>query len=210
MRIVQLGAVPSTQEAARGLPVGTAVVAQFQSAGRGRLDRRWEAPWGSALLATFVFPPRSLALFRAGIAAARACGPGVRLKWPNDVLLEGRKVGGLLAEQHAGRCLVGMGINLSWSPPGAARLGVPREDLLGDLIPSLEEWWSRADADILEEWRQRSDTLGRTVRVELPNEIIEGAAEALDPDGALVVGGRRVVVGDVVYLRATARDPEHV
>lgn len=210
MRIVQLGAVASTQEVARDLPVGTAVVAQFQSAGRGRLDRRWEAPWGSALLATFVLPRRSLALFRAGVAAAAACGPGVRLKWPNDLVLDGGKLAGLLAEQHEDRCLVGTGINLSWSPPGGAQLGVPREELLPRLVESLEAWWARPDGDVLDAWRERSDTLGRSVRVQLPGEDLQGVAEALDPDGALVVGGRRVVAGDVFHLRPAAGDPADV
>lgn len=210
MRIVHLGAVASTQEVARDLPAGTAVVAEFQSAGRGRLDRRWEVPWGTALLATFVLPPRPLALFCAGVAAAEACGLRVRLKWPNDLLLDGHKVAGLLAEQRGDRCLVGIGINLAWSPPGGAHLGVAREELLPHLVGSLERWWPCDEGEVLDAWRERSETLGRRVRVELPNQTVEGVAEALDADGALVVDGRRVVAGDVVHLRAAAREPDHV
>lgn len=210
MRIVHLSSVPSTQQAARDLPPGTVVVADHQSAGRGRLDRVWEAPAGGALLATFVRPPRRLALFRAGVATAEACGPGTRLKWPNDLLRDGRKVAGLLAEQHGDRCLVGIGINLSWSPPGAAQLGVSRAELIPRLIGSIEEWWSGEEVDVLDAWRKRSETLGRLVRVDLPDETIEGVAEAIDPEGALVVGGRRVVVGDVVHLSATSLDPSRV
>lgn len=210
MRIVHLAVTPSTQDVARDLPVGTAVVAAFQTAGRGRLDRRWEAPPDTGLHATFVLPLRPLALFRAGVAAAGACGPRVRLKWPNDLLLDGRKVAGLLAEQHEERCLLGIGINLTWSPPGGAHLGVPRDALLPALAASLEAWWTRDEGDVLDAWRQRSDTLGRTVRVQLPDQTLGGVAEALDPDGALVVAGRRVVVGDVAYLRAAAEEVDRV
>jgi BirA family transcriptional regulator, biotin operon repressor / biotin---[acetyl-CoA-carboxylase] ligase len=210
MRIVHLGSVTSTQDVARDLPLGTVVVADHQSAGRGRLDRVWEAPAGTGLHATFVLPLRPLALFTAGVAAVEACGRPCRLKWPNDLHLHGRKVGGLLAEQHADRCLVGIGINLSWSPPGAARLGVPREALLPRLVDSIEEWWPRDDNEVLDAWREHSDTLGRLVRVELPDQTLEGVAEAIDPDGALVVGGRRVVVGDVVHLDAAPGDSSRV
>lgn len=210
MQIVHLGSVPSTQQVACDLSLGTVVVADHQSAGRGRLQRAWEAPPGTALLATFVLAPRPLAVFCAGVAAAEACGPGIRLKWPNDLLLDGRKLAGLLAEQHGDRCLVGIGINLSWSPPGAAHLGVSRDDLLPRLVGSVEAWWSRHDRDVLDAWRRRSDTLGRFVRAELPSQTLEGVAEAIDPDGALVVAGHRVVVGDVVHLNAGAGDPSGV
>lgn len=204
MRIVKLAQTPSTQTVARNLPLGTVVVADYQSAGRGRLDRGWEAPPGTGLHTTFVLPQRSVALFTAGVAAAEACGPAVRLKWPNDLLLEGRKVGGLLAELHEDRCLLGIGINLTWAPPGAAQLGVPRDDLLPRLVASIEAWWTRPDAEVLDAWRTLSETLGQRVRVELPHETIAGVAEAIDADGALVVGGRRVVAGDVVHLRPAA------
>ncbi|MGH7912383.1 MAG: biotin--[acetyl-CoA-carboxylase] ligase [Candidatus Dormibacteraceae bacterium] len=206
MRIVRLARTPSTQEAARDLRAGTVVVADLQTAGRGRLDRVWEAPAGTALLATFVLPARPLALFRAGVAAAEACGPAVRLKWPNDLLLEGAKLAGLLAEQRDTRCLLGAGINLSWAPPGAAMLGVARDDLLARLIASLETWWPQDEEAVLQTWRERADTLGRRVRVELPAGIVEGVARGIDGDGALLVGARSVVVGDVTHLRTEVAD----
>jgi len=116
VKIVRLASTPSTQEVARGLPLGSAVVADHQTAGRGRLGRTWEAPPGTALLASFVLPARPLASLAAGVAAAHACGPASRLKWPNDVLLGGAKLAGLLAELHGDRVIVGIGINLSWAP----------------------------------------------------------------------------------------------
>src|SRR5207237_2790007 len=118
VRIVRLASTPSTQDVARDLPVGTAVVADFQTAGRGRLRRVWEAPPGTALLASFVMPARPLASLAAGVAAAHACGPSARLKWPNDVLLHGAKLAGILAERLADRVVLGIGVNLTAAPPG--------------------------------------------------------------------------------------------
>jgi BirA family biotin operon repressor/biotin-[acetyl-CoA-carboxylase] ligase len=201
MEIVRVGSVASTQELARSHPLGTAVVAEHQQAGRGRLDRRWEAPPGTALLASFAMPFHALAPLAAGVAAAEACRPQVRLKWPNDLLLEGRKLGGILVEATADRCVVGIGINLSWAPPGAARLDADREVVLARLVAGLERWWLVAPAQLLDAWRARADTLGRRVRVELGGETFEGLAEDITDEGSLVVGGRIVAAGDVTHLR---------
>lgn len=199
--IVRLGSVTSTQDEARELPVGTIVVADEQTAGRGRLDRRWDAPPGSALLATFVVAPHPLASIAAGVAAAEASGPRVRLKWPNDLHLEGRKLGGILVEGHAGKQLIGIGVNLTWSPPGAARLeGVDRDALLDALAAQLDRWLASPREAMLARWRKRSDTLGRRVRVQLPHGWTEGVAEDIAADGALIVGGTHVHAGDVVHL----------
>ena len=86
-RVVRLASVTSTQDVARDLPIGSAVIADHQSAGRGRLDHRWEAPAGTALLVSFVLLPNPLLSLAAGVAAAQACGPEVRLEWPNDLSL---------------------------------------------------------------------------------------------------------------------------
>src|SRR5262249_30390351 len=122
MEVIRVDAVPSTQDVARQLPIGTVVVAEHQTAGRGRLGRRWEAPPGRALPASWVMPVRDLAPLAAGVAAASACGESVRLKWPNDLLIDGRKLGGILVDRTAEKCIVGTGINLHWAPPGAAKL----------------------------------------------------------------------------------------
>ena len=115
-----MGSVASTQELARSRPIGSAVVADHQQAGRGRLGRVWEAPPGTALLASFVLRYQPLAPLAAGVAAAEACGPSVRLKWPNDLLLEGRKLGGILVEAVGDRCVVGVGVN-RWTAGGPCR-----------------------------------------------------------------------------------------
>ncbi len=198
---MRLASVTSTQEVARDLPIGSVVVADHQTAGRGRLDRRWVAPPGSALLASFVIEPHPLLSLAAGVAAAEACGPDVRLKWPNDLMLHDRKLGGILVEVSAGKAVVGIGINLTSAPPGAARLSLPRHDLLEKLHAELTAWTSASSSRILQRWRELSVTLGRRVRVELPGHDFEGTAQDIADDGALIVDGQRVGAGDVIHLR---------
>src|SRR4030088_3055898 len=111
------------------MPLGSVVVADHQTAGRGggRRGRSWEAPPGSGLFVTFVLEPSPIIVFAAGVAAAEACGRGVQLKWPNDLVLDDRKLGGILAEIRNDHALVGIGINLSWAPEGAAELDDDRD-----------------------------------------------------------------------------------
>jgi BirA family transcriptional regulator, biotin operon repressor / biotin---[acetyl-CoA-carboxylase] ligase len=205
MEVIRVGAVPSTQDVARPLPVGTVVVAEHQTAGRGRLGRQWEAPPGSALLASWVMPFHELAPLAAGVASAQACGTTVRLKWPNDLLLDGRKLGGILVERTGPRCVVGTGINLRWAPPGAAMLGADREELIARMGAEMTRWFAAEPALILGTWRERSDTLGRRVRVQVSGETFEGMAEDIAADGTLIVDGRPFAAGDVIHLRPADR-----
>ena len=191
----------STQEVARELPIGSVVVADHQTAGRGRLDRRWSSPPNSALLASFVLEPGPLLSLAAGVAAAEACGPEVRLKWPNDLMLRGRKLGGILVEVSGGKAIAGIGINLTSAPPGAARLDRPRDELLDALREKLSSWASAPPDRILARWRQLSITIGRRVRVEMPGRTFEGVAQDIADDGSLLVDGERVSAGDVIHLK---------
>jgi BirA family biotin operon repressor/biotin-[acetyl-CoA-carboxylase] ligase len=197
----RLGTVDSTQVAAAAMPLGSVVVADHQTAGRGRHGRSWEAPEGSGLFVTFVLEPSPIVVFAAGVAAAEACGRGVLLKWPNDLVLEDRKLGGILAEVRHEHALVGIGINLSWAPEGAAKLGDDRDALLDRLLPLMTSWTTAGPEAVIQRWRELSWTLGQTVRVELGGEVIEGLAEDVAEDGALLVGGRRVIAGDVTRVR---------
>ena len=176
------------------------MVADQQTAGRGRLDRKWESAPGSALLVSFVLPPNPLLSLAAGVAAAEACGRGVRLKWPNDLLLHGAKLGGILVEATPVKAICGIGINLTWTPPGGATLNEDRDRLLEKLRVELERWSSARPEVVLARWRELSDTLGRQVRVELPGSVIEGTAEDIGPDGELIVDGVPVRVGSVTHL----------
>jgi BirA family transcriptional regulator, biotin operon repressor / biotin---[acetyl-CoA-carboxylase] ligase len=200
--IVRVGSVTSTQEVARELAIGSVVVAEHQTAGRGRLDRRWDTPPGTALLASFVLCPHPLLSLAAGVAVAEACGPHARLKWPNDVLLDGKKAGGILVEMTSTKAVVGVGINLTWAPPGAARFDRPRDALLEKLMPLLEQWSSARPAAVVARWRELSDTIGRRVRVELAGSVIEGLAQDIAEDGSLIVDGESISAGDVIHIRA--------
>jgi len=132
----------------------------------------------------------------AGVAAAEACGPDVRLKWPNDLLLQGKKLGGILVETKPDRALCGIGINLTWAPAGAARLEQPRDEVLDRLQNRVAEWTSAPSDVILRRWRELSATLGHRVRI----DSTEGFAEDIGLNGELIVDGRPFVAGSVTHL----------
>ena len=205
-------------------PRGTVVLAERQLAGRGRRGAVWHSAPGSGLWMSVVldrsdaFDPLPLLV---GVACAEAIedrtGVAVGVKWPNDLLVEGRKLGGILVERHAGRVVVGIGINLR-APDGGfppeirgravtleSRLGagdVPRPSALAEtivkrLLARLDE--TDAVATAIEALRERDALLGRRVRTEQEGT---GEARGIDPDGALVLerddGSRvRVVSGSV-------------
>jgi BirA family biotin operon repressor/biotin-[acetyl-CoA-carboxylase] ligase len=199
-------------------PHHSVLVADHQSAGRGRLDRRWDAPAGANLLVSILFhdvPPHPSELTRrVALAAVDACravaGVEVTLKWPNDLLVGDAKLAGILAERSAtGAVVVGMGLNVGWAPEGAARLGPPLTtatvtptDVLGPLLAAYDA----LPADTHERYRAALGTLGRRVRIELPRGFLEGTATDVETDGRLVVLDtcavtHRLAAGDVVHLR---------
>ena len=199
-KILHFESVTSTQDVARDLAIGSIVTADHQTAGRGRLDHRWTAPPGTALLASFVVAPNPLLSLVAGVAAAEACGRGVRLKWPNDLLKGGRKVGGILVEVTPTKAICGIGINLTWTPDGAASMNEPRDQLMDRLRPAVERWCSAPAEEVLARWRELSDTIGRRVRVDLPDRAFEGVAQGIDGSGGLIVDGVVISVGSVTHL----------
>jgi len=194
-------------------PDRTVLVAGHQTAGRGRLDRKWDAPPGANLLTSILFrevPDDPGVLTRSiGIAAvdavAAVAGVQARLKWPNDVLLDGRKLAGILAQRSpTGAVVVGIGLNVGWAPDGAARVGAGVEPLtvLTELLRAL----GSQGADVHDRYRALLDTLGRRVRVELPSGDVVGRAVDVARDGALHVVDECAIThhidaGDVVHLR---------
>lgn len=223
-------------DAARaGAPEGTVAVADFQRAGRGRMARTWEAPRGAALLCSVLLRPslavadRHLATVAVSLAALDACrdvGVEAGLKWPNDIVVDDRKLAGILAETDGevdaeGRTgiVVGMGLNITWpGPPDAAGTSIAavvgsapaRDELLDRYLAALLGWAAaleRADsrAALAGAYRDRLVTIGRTVRVELAGRTLGGVARDVTDEGLLVVetGEERVSVaaGDVVHLR---------
>jgi BirA family biotin operon repressor/biotin-[acetyl-CoA-carboxylase] ligase len=191
--------------ASAGAPHGTLVTAGAQTAGRGRQGRRWEAPAGSALLCSLVLRDfDALLSLRAGLAVADVAGEAARVKWPNDVQVEGRKVAGVLVEgrPHEGWAVVGIGVNVSAAPdlPEAAALG--RDDVeavLGELLAALEARLAEPAASSLDALRARDALLG--VRIEWDSG--EGVGAGIDPDGGLRVttdAGERVLSAGEVHL----------
>jgi len=199
-QVVHLKSVPSTQDVARDMPVGSIVLADHQSAGRGRQDHRWEAPEGTALLVSFVLQPSLVLSLAAGVAAAEACGPKVRLKWPNDLLLDEKKLGGILVEATAAKAICGIGINLTWAPNGAARLNQPRDELFTKLRDTIQRWADAPGDVVIARWRELSETLGRRVRLTLPNQAVEGTAEDISLRGELIIDGVPYSAGSLTHL----------
>jgi BirA family transcriptional regulator, biotin operon repressor / biotin---[acetyl-CoA-carboxylase] ligase len=196
---------------------GRVLVADHQTAGRGRLDRTWEAAPAANLLVSVLFRtgwhyPHELTQ-RVAVAAADAAFSvaGVRptLKWPNDLLVDGQKLAGILAQAggSSGRIsfvVVGMGVNLGWAPDGAARLdGVGRDDFLHEWLRVLAAQWP----DPIEpRYRAQLATLGQRVRVERTGDPLVGDAVDVQPDGTLIVRDdhgtdHQIALGDVIHLR---------
>lgn len=212
-----------------GAPQGTALVADRQTGGRGRLGRGWDAPPGAAVLLSVVLRTRipiarvpllclgaAVATLEASEATARA-PIGLGIKWPNDVLApDGRKVAGVLAELElvGGQVdfvVVGIGVNVGAAPPlpGASCLTdwavepLDRAALAARIVRGVLDLadLARRDASaLLDRWRARSVTLGREVAV----GEVRGRAEDIDADGALIVrtpeGPRRILAGDVTMI----------
>ncbi len=199
-RVVHLKSVASTQDVAKDLPIGSIVLADHQSAGRGRQNHRWEAPAGTALLVSFVLHPNPLLSLAAGVATAEACGRQVRLKWPNDLVLDGKKLGGILVEATPGKAICGIGINLTWAPAGAAMLNEPRDELFMKLREKIQTWSASPSDTVIARWRELSATVGRRVRLTLPNQVIEGTADDISPRGELIIDGVPYSAGSLTHL----------
>lgn len=232
--VVHLARVDSTQASALALAADgaedrTVVVADYQAAGRGRRGRAWEAAPGQSLLATILVRPRlapaqwpAYSLATAVAVAevlARTAALAARLKWPNDVLIGGRKIAGILLESRVvgetstAVIAVGVGINLAQRAFPAALAAratsvaieagrvVTRDTLLAALLEAFDEWRARLEgegmAPVRARWLALADTIGRRVSI----DGVSGVAVDLDQDGALVLedGGRRyrVMAGEV-------------
>ena len=211
------------ERARAGEAAGLVVVAEAQTAGRGRLDRSWVSPPRAGLTFSVLLrpdlPPAQwpwLPLW-TGLAVATALRERAEveadLKWPNDVLVADRKLCGILAEvPEPGAVVLGIGLNvttteeeLPHAQASSLRLAgartTDRDTVLRAVLRSLTSVLEDPAA-AREAYRERCSTLGRRVRVELPAErTVEGVAEAVDDGGRLVVDGTAYGAGDVVHLR---------
>jgi BirA family biotin operon repressor/biotin-[acetyl-CoA-carboxylase] ligase len=199
---LHLRATDSTNERARalataGAPHGTLVTAGEQAAGRGRQGRTWSAPPGRALLMSLVlreYPP--LLPLAAAVAVADVAGPQASIKWPNDVLLDGRKVAGILVEgrPQEGWAILGIGVNVAVREQDlpvqlhgrAAGLGLEPSDVeptLAALLAALGQRLTQDDATIVAELRDRDALYGRAIQWGRGR----GVAAGIDDVGRLVV-----------------------
>ena len=219
--------------ARKGVEEGTIVIAERQTTGRGRLSREWQSPQGGIYF-TIVLRPRISPVYAprlnlvVSVAVARTIrklfGLNAELKWPNDVLISGKKVCGILAEMDAETDTVnfvnvGIGINAN-SPISQLEhtatslkeeLGreISRKEFLRSLVKEINEQYALlTKPELLEEWKNLSVTLNKWVRVISLGETMEGQAIDIDAYGALLIRGkdglvRTVIAGDCIHRLQT-------
>ena len=206
---------------------GQVIATEFQSNGRGRLDRTFEAPAQSALLFSFYIKPRNqrsewgFIPLIAGLSLVRAIttidtAMNVSLKWPNDLIINEKKCAGIIAQTTNEGIVIGIGLNVSMTPnelpvSTATSLAIEgstitdRNLLLSHLLNTfaeLFEAWEEG-SELLDEYASASSTIGKKVRIELPGgENLEATVARISHTGELVLDdGRHVSAGDVIHLR---------
>ncbi|CAB5099974.1 Biotin operon repressor / Biotin--protein ligase (EC (EC (EC (EC [Olavius algarvensis associated proteobacterium Delta 3] len=233
-RIHYFPKVASTMDAARdlarkGCPHLTVVVADRQTRGRGRLTRAWQSDTGGLYVTVVTRPalaPMEVAriTFAVSLELARTfntgCGVDARVKWPNDILVDGRKLVGILSEMEGeadrvNYLNIGVGINVNNNPtrrePNAVSLKeltgktMSRKNILADFLDRFRHRLDKGlDSEVIQEWKTCTDTIGRRVRVETVRGVFEGTAMDVDQNGALVLGlddgsRQRVIYGDCFH-----------
>lgn len=233
-RVLYYPSVTSTNEIARaeagkGAREGTIIVAGEQTAGRGRLKRTWLTPAGNIALSIVLYPEKRILPFlvmMTSLAVSQSIeavtGLETQIKWPNDVLINGRKVCGILVESDIRNdtlniVVIGIGINVNAGKDVLAGVQVPatslyvetgkevsRLQIIRALLGGLDDLYHTINSggSVFGEWRDRLVTLGKEVRATSGKEVFEGIAESVDTDGSLLVRSpdgsvNRVVAGDV-------------
>jgi len=223
--------------AAAGIPEGTVIVAEEQTGGRGRLGRGWHSPagrgiWLSVVLRPDINPmdaPKITLLTAVALARTITSYPGVKpgIKWPNDILVDGRKIAGILTEMNAemdrvNYIVLGIGVNINTALPElpdelrdiATSLYIAtgrredRPDFTARMLRNLEELYIMFRQGkfpaIIDEWKKFTVTLGQKVKIVSPHgDVVEGLAQDLDSDGALILktaaGQKRILAGEVLF-----------
>ncbi len=221
-------------QAQQGAPQGSACFAEMQHGGRGRRGRNWVSPFAANLYGSVLWRSHSGAAelgglsLVAGVALMRALqAVGIDragLKWPNDVLVDGAKLAGILVDvtgEASGPCaaIIGIGINVRMPDDAAGSIGQRWTDLhrlapetgltrnrlaggvLAQLLPALDEFERHGLAAFLDEWQQYDLVTGREIELQLPGGTVTGTACGIDASGALLVdshdGRRRFTSGEV-------------
>jgi BirA family biotin operon repressor/biotin-[acetyl-CoA-carboxylase] ligase len=230
--------LPTTMETARelakkGAAEGTAVIAGTQTTGRGRLARTWLSPEGSLAMSVMLKPalknlPQLVMI--ASLAVVRAIkqvtGLESHIKWPNDIMLKGKKVCGILIENEVkgGRvnfAVIGIGINVNFNPqdfPEIADIAISLSheagteisfvELAGTLLDELERLYleAQAGAAVYKEWQENMETLGKRIKVNTGKTVEQGQAETITENGNLVLRHddgslTEIVAGDVTVIK---------
>ncbi len=238
-RIVYFERVGSTNDVAKqladaGEPEGTLVIADEQTAGRGRLGRAWIAPPHSSILMSLVLRP-ALAPHQVGwvtmAVALGACqairaetGLAVQIKWPNDLIVRGKKLAGILSEagivnDELEYVVVGIGVNVNFNVTAIERIPAdattiadelrqpfPRVRLVQTLLQSIEEYYLRVNENLVPEYSARLSTLNQWVCVQTPAGVEAGMAERVNENGALILrraDGSRIelIAGEVTLIK---------
>jgi BirA family transcriptional regulator, biotin operon repressor / biotin---[acetyl-CoA-carboxylase] ligase len=238
--------VTAMEMAQQDAPEGTVVLADQQLHGRGRGDRSWHSPPGVGIYCSIILRPElspaktMLLTLMTAVAIAKAVALETnlspRIKWPNDILINDKKVVGILLESKVGaagveHAIIGFGINVNHTPADLPQelllaasslvieLGAPvdRSSLLTKILAEVEDLYGRLQqgevAMILEEWRSFSATLGRHVRVVQRGELTEGIAVDITEEGALLVRVEHdshitLHTGDIEHLRIVTDDED--
>jgi BirA family biotin operon repressor/biotin-[acetyl-CoA-carboxylase] ligase len=243
-KIICYGSVDSTNDLALALSLKssesrTVIISDSQAKGRGRLGRVWASPPGRNIYMSAVLvpeiEPREVTFLT--VAAALACASALRsktgiittIKWPNDLMARGNKIGGILTELRSVGdkikfAVIGMGINLNSGsedfPEELRHIATsvkeetgrdhPRNEIIAEILNELERWYKRLINEsrfpLLEEWRKQSSTIAKRVRITLCKEELSGLAEDIDDEGMLVLKlasgeKRRISAGDLTELR---------
>ena len=212
-----------------GAPEGTVVMARSQTKGRGRRGRTWFANPGESILMSVILRPDipvsrySELAFPAAVAIAESlreqCGLNPALKWPNDVLVNERKIAGILVESAPRAAVIGLGVNVKQTefPPELAdtATSVAREggcsadvETLADaILDRLFEVYALGFEEILNRWRKYMWGLRRSADVVLENGTISGTIAGIDTDGALLIDQngktRRIIAADAINVRTS-------
>jgi len=206
--------------AAKGAPEGTVVTADVQNAGRGQRQRTWNSPRDRGLYYSIIVRPgfdsakTSVITLLAGIAVVDTICEGYKLtadlKWPNDVLIAGKKVAGILTESvwtatRIDYIVIGIGINLDFQPGDfpknplfpATSLHhetserIAKSELVSKLTGQIASWYHRLDngtvVDIIDNWTKRSSMIGKVIDLDYQNELYRGKVRGLNETGSLIL-----------------------
>jgi len=213
MKKIFLESTTSTNDAARAFGEKgereLVVVAKEQRRGRGRNDRLWISDAGG-LYSSFVVKKNRFLPLIAAVSAAETVElyvDEVEIKWPNDIMVNGKKMCGILCEGCRDFDIAGIGINVNNIVPLESAVSLRAfvkeelsiEDVLDSLVYNMEKNLLRSGAEIAEEYRKRCKMLGKRVGVQLKDGFIEGIAE-MDEEGYLVVNNRRIGVADAIIV----------